>query len=191
MNVRRVVTGNSADGSAVFTSDERLDPVTLELLPGFEFHSLWGTDSIVELPSDGSRPMTRGYFPPVPGSRFGFLTIPPDAGDAVPEDLDLTAGLAEFERKLPGMSEHFEPQNPGMHTTATVDYGVVLSGKVTLEVDGGAKVELQSGDTFIQNGTRHRWSNAGDHPAVLAIVCVGADQAGRGPTDKTGATLPT
>jgi quercetin dioxygenase-like cupin family protein len=62
-----------------------------------------------------------------------------------------------------------------MHTTATIDYGVVLSGQATLELDNGAKVVLHRGDTYIQNGTRHRWSNIGDEPAVLAVALIGAD----------------
>ena len=64
-----------------------------------------------------------------------------------------------------------------MHTTATVDHGVVLSGQATLELDDGAKVVLNTGDTYVQNGTRHRWSNTGAVPAVLAVFIVGAQHA--------------
>jgi quercetin dioxygenase-like cupin family protein len=87
----------------------------------------------------------------------------------------MAAALAEFEEKLPGLAEHLEPAEPGMHTTATVDYGIVLSGHATLELDDGAKVTLNPGDTYIQNGTRHRWSNSGTEPAVLAVALVGAN----------------
>jgi hypothetical protein len=55
---------------------------------------------------------------------------------------DIEAALAEFEEKLPGLAEHLEPAEPGMHTTATVDFGVVLSGQATLELDDGATVVL-------------------------------------------------
>jgi mannose-6-phosphate isomerase-like protein (cupin superfamily) len=61
-----------------------------------------------------------------------------------------------------------------MHTTATIDYGVVLSGQAILELDDGVEVALEAGDTYIQNGTRHRWHNRGDVPAVLAIALIGA-----------------
>jgi len=44
----------------------------------------------------------------------------------------------------------------------------------TPELDRGATQVLNPGDTYIQNGTRHRWSNTGDVPAVLAIAIVGA-----------------
>jgi mannose-6-phosphate isomerase-like protein (cupin superfamily) len=114
------------------------------------------------------------YFPPVGGFRVGFFTIPPDGGAWAPADLDFGAAIAEFEEKLPGLAEYLEPDHPGMHTTATVDYGVVLSGQAILELDDGAKVTLRPGDSYIQNGTRHRWSNTGDVPAVIAVTLIGA-----------------
>jgi len=174
MWARRVVTGHDVDGKAVFVSDELVEPVTLALLPGSEFHQLWGTDETVSFPDDGSRPDAPRYFPPVGGVRFGLFTIPPDGGEGVPPDLDLAAALAEFDAKLPGMTEYLEVEEPGMHTTATVDFGVVLSGTAIVELDNGAKVALSTGDTYVQNGTRHRWSNTGTVPAVLAVALVGA-----------------
>ena len=175
MNARRVVTGHSADGKAVFVSDEVVEPVTLALLPGSEFHQLWGTDTTANFPDDGSRPHAPRYFPAVGGCRFGFFTIPPDGGVGAPPDLDLAAALAEFDQRLPGMAEYLDPDDPGMHTTATIDFGVVLSGAATLELDDGAKVVLATGDTYVQNGTRHRWSNTGSVPAVLAVALIGAE----------------
>jgi len=180
MDVRRVVTGHDAAGRAVFVSDGHEEPVTLSLIPGMEFHRLWGADTTVSFPDDGSRPDGPRYFPPVGGFRFGLFTIPPDAESALPEDLDVAAALAEFEERLPGMAEHLEVENPGMHTTATVDYGVVVSGEPILELDDGATVTLHPGDTYIQNGTRHRWSNAGTVPAVIAVTLIGAHHSGVG-----------
>ena len=177
MKIRRVATGHDKDGRAVFVSDEMVAPVTLALLPGSEFHRLWGADSTVTFPDDGSRPDAEHYFPPVGGFRFGFFTIPPDGGAGAPADIDFEAALAEFEEKLPGLAEHLEPENPGMHTTATIDYGVVLSGQADLELDDGAKVTLSAGESYIQNGTRHRWSNKGDVPAVIAIALIGANHS--------------
>jgi mannose-6-phosphate isomerase-like protein (cupin superfamily) len=169
-----VATGHDAQGKAVFVGDEYVAPVTLALLPGSEFHRLWGADTAMTFPDDGSKPEALRYFPPVGGFRFGFFTIPPDEGAGAPPDLDMSAALAEFEQKLPGMAEHLELTEPGMHTTATIDFGIVLSGHATLELDDGAKVVLHPGDTYIQNGTRHRWSNTGAEPAVVAVALVGA-----------------
>ena len=175
MDVRRVVTGHDAAGKAVFVSDEQVAPVVPNLLPGNEFYRLWGGDTTPHFPDDGTRPDDRAYFPPVGGFRFGLFTIPPDGGAGAPPDLDFAAAMAEFEEKLPGLAGHMEPEAPGMHTTATIDFEVVLQGSVTLELDDGAKVTLDVGDTVVQNGTRHRWSNAGTEPAVLAVFICGAE----------------
>jgi mannose-6-phosphate isomerase-like protein (cupin superfamily) len=175
MDIRRVATGHDSDGKAVFVSDEYVPPLTLSLMPGMEFHRLWGSDKTVTFPDAGSRADGERYFPPVGGFRFGFFTIPPDRDAGVPADLDLGAAFSEFEEKLPGMADYVELDNPGMHTTDTIDYGVVISGEAVLELDDGAVVTLTAGDSYIQNGTRHRWSNPGAVPAVIAITLIGAN----------------
>jgi mannose-6-phosphate isomerase-like protein (cupin superfamily) len=174
MDVRRVVTGHDADGRAVFVSDGPVAPVTTAISPGSEFHLLWGADEAPHFPDDGQRPPYEMYFPPVGGFRFGHFTLPPAGGPGIPADLDIAAALAEMNEKLPGMTDHMEPDAPGMHTTATIDFEVVLSGQVTLELDDGAKVTLGPGDTVVQNGTRHRWSNPGSEPVVIAVFLIGA-----------------
>lgn len=61
-----------------------------------------------------------------------------------------------------------------MDTSPTVDYGVILSGEVDLELDDGIVKRLKPGDCFIQNGTRHAWRNPGNVECVAAVVIVGA-----------------
>src|SRR4051812_30203842 len=173
MDVRRVVTGHDANGKAVFVSDEKMAPAAPKLMPGSEFHRLWGGDEAPKFPDDGSMPEHSTYFPPVGGFRFGMFTIPP-AGGGAPAGLDVEAGLAELNELLPGMLQYMEPDDPGMHTTDTIDFEVVLSGQVTLELDDGATVTLNPGDTVVQNGTRHRWSNPSDVAATLAVFICGA-----------------
>ena len=176
VNVRRVVTGHNAEGKAVFASDEEVEPVTVSLFPGIEFHRLWGADDTPKLPTDGTPTSQQQYFPPPSGFRWGFFTLPP-ASDAVLGDVDINAALAELEEKLPGMAGHMEPDAPGMHTTHTVDFEVVLSGEVVLELDDGAEVTLKQGDTVVQNGTRHAWHNRGDVPVVIAVGIIGANRS--------------
>lgn len=175
MTVRRVVTGHRG-GKAVFASDEVVAPLTMPMLPGAEFFRLWGGDSAPTFPDDGAPPPQPMYFPPVGGYRFSIFTVPP-AGGRAPADLDPAAGLAEVEAKLPGLLAHMEPDEPGMHTTDTIDFEVILSGEVTLELDDGALTTLHAGDTVVQNGTRHRWANPGAVPAVIAVFIVGAHRA--------------
>ena len=82
-----------------------------------------------------------------------------------------------MEEKLPGMLACLEPDNPGMHTTDTIDFEVVLSGEVILELDDGAETVLRPGDTVVQNGTRHAWHNRGSKTARLAVFIAGARHA--------------
>jgi mannose-6-phosphate isomerase-like protein (cupin superfamily) len=178
MDIRRVVTGHDEQGKAVFVSDELVPPITLSLIPGYDFHRLCGADQTLSFPDDGFPPEGERYFPPVGGFRFAFFTIPPDRQVELPPDINVYVGAAELKKKLPGMAEHAEVDNPGMHTTDTVDYGVVLSGQATLELDDGATTTLGPGDSYIQNGTRHRWSNSGEDPAVVAITLIGAHRRG-------------
>jgi mannose-6-phosphate isomerase-like protein (cupin superfamily) len=174
MNVRRVVTGHDAAGKSVFVSDEAVPPIEPVLMPSAEFHRLWGGDATPQFPGDGSAPAHNTYFPPIGGFRFGLFSLPP-AGTEAPADLDIAAGLADIEAGMPGMMRYMDMSDPGMHTTDTIDFEIVLEGTVVLELDDGAEVTLQPGDTVVQNGTRHRWKNPGSSIARLAVFMCGAD----------------
>jgi quercetin dioxygenase-like cupin family protein len=89
----------------------------------------------------------------------------------------MEAAMGEIEAKLPGLMAHMEIDDPGMHTTDTTDFEIVLSGEIVLELDDGAEVTLSPGDTVVQNGTRHRWRNPGTEPAVLGVFLVGAHRS--------------
>ena len=176
MGIRRVVTGHSSNGKAIVASDEVVEPVQATMLPGYEFYRLWGADAPPALPDAGAQPANRAYFPPVGGFRFGLFTVPPETTVAV-EDIDFEVALAEIEAALPGMAVHMEPEHPGMHTTASVDFEFVVSGSIVLELDDGTEVELHPGDTVVQNGTRHAWRNRGSEPCQMVVVLVGAPHA--------------
>ncbi len=74
------------------------------------------------------------------------------------------------------MIDVLELDHPGMHTTDTVDFDVVVFGEVYLELDDGAEVLLKAGDCVIQNGTRHAWHNRSSHECVIAFSLVGAER---------------
>jgi hypothetical protein len=173
MDVRRVVTGHDSQGKSVFASDVTVAPLTLAFAPGAEFHRLWGGDDAPTFPDDGSPSEQPMYFPPVGGFRFGMFSIAP-AGTAAGEPQELATILAEVDEKLPGLMTHMETNDPGMHTTDTIDFEVVLDGECELELDDGAFVTLRRGDTVVQNGTRHRWRNSSDTTCRLAVFIVGA-----------------
>jgi mannose-6-phosphate isomerase-like protein (cupin superfamily) len=173
MNVRCIVTGRDSSGQSVFVSKDPVAPITLDLLPGLEFHRLWGSDSTPQLPSDGTPPLHPRYFPPAGGFRFGFFTLPPET-QSLAEHPNLPGLFAELHAKLHGLADVLEPLNPGMHTTETVDFDVIISGEVYLELDNGSEVLLKPGDCVIQNGTRHAWHNRSTQPCVIAVTLLGA-----------------
>lgn len=170
---KRVVTGHTDDGTAVFVSAEEVAPITADLVPGYEFTLMWGGDEPPSFPDDGSRPAAPIYFPSPGGFRFMTVTFPPDS-EAQLGDLDFEAAFGEVEKLLPGMMAHMEPDAPGMHTSATIDYDYLVSGRLILELDDGETVELEAGDCVIQNGTRHAWRNPYDEPAVMVVTLLGA-----------------
>ena len=175
MKVRRVVTGHTPEGKATVASDTQVDGLELAVIPGAEFHRLWGGQERSTFPDDGSAPPSPTYFPPLDGFRFAMFTVAPQS-QTVPEYLDFDSALAEMEEKLPGLAAHMEPDSPGMHTTDTIDFEYVISGEVWLELDDGEQVHLRAGDTVVQNGTRHAWRNKSDTPCHMVVFLVGANR---------------
>ncbi|MET9819070.1 cupin domain-containing protein [Streptomyces sp. NPDC006355] len=173
---RRIVTGQASDGTATVVQDGPA-PRTYDLkhTPGFSNALVWSTPAEPVVPFDGTDPTPAvASYVPAPGeTRLIHLVIPPDAV-YMSEDFDPAAAAAERLETSPGLAELFEPDAPGMHTTDTVDYGVLLQGEIVLELDAGREVTLAPGDIVVQNGTRHAWRNRSDAPAIMLFVLVGA-----------------
>jgi hypothetical protein len=174
MDVRRVVTGRAADGRSVFVDDAPVEPIQVSTAPGTEWHRLWGGDVPPTLPTDGRPPEQPRYFPPPAGYRFGLFTLAPDATPRT-DVVDPGAARAEIDEKLPGMLDFNEVEQPWMHTTPTIDFDLVLSGEVWLELDDGEERLLRTGDCVVQNGTRHSWHNRSDQPCVIMVAILGAE----------------
>jgi quercetin dioxygenase-like cupin family protein len=62
---------------------------------------------------------------------------------------------------------------PRNHRTESIDYAVVMSGEIDMELDNSV-VHLRAGDVLVQRGTIHNWVNKGKEPCVIAFVLVGA-----------------
>jgi len=58
-------------------------------------------------------------------------------------------------------------------TTNSIDYAVVLSGEIDMELDAEV-VTLRAGDVLVQRGTIHNWVNRYDAPCVIAFVLIDA-----------------
>jgi quercetin dioxygenase-like cupin family protein len=66
---------------------------------------------------------------------------------------------------------------PRVHRTDSIDYAVVLSGEIDMELEKGTEVHLKAGDVLVQRGTVHNWVNRGKVPCVIAFVLVDAKPA--------------
>jgi hypothetical protein len=169
--VRRVITTIDADGTSVIGHDGEVRQVEYRHTPGFAHGLVWavgeGTTSTVD---DPDAPISK-YIPGPGGAVALTVTFPPDS--VFGEGFDPSQAVPENIANLPGLAEVFEPDAPGMHTTPTVDYAVVLEGNLVLELDNGATAQLGPGDIVIQNGTRHAWRVPFDKPATIFVVLTG------------------
>jgi mannose-6-phosphate isomerase-like protein (cupin superfamily) len=173
--IRRVVTGHDAAGRSVVLLDGQVRP-SAELPTDV---ALWST---AESPArnlgddDAARRVDR-LEPVRAGSIFRFVELPPDSAFAgmSPDQVEqIVAGL--FDKLGAAHARTDTRRAPTMHRTKTIDYLVVLSGEVTLILDG-TEVTLKPFDVVVQRGTSHGWSNRGAVPALLAVAMLDAEPA--------------
>ncbi|MSQ27454.1 MAG: cupin domain-containing protein [Dehalococcoidia bacterium] len=117
----------------------------------------------------GTTPLREGVNAKVMWTTEGF---PVDNSGDADESLRVTGTfhpngtvfrLVEF---LPGA----QPRN---HRTDSIDYGVVVSGQMHMELDQETVV-LNAGDVVVQRGTIHNWVNKGPAPCVMAFILIDA-----------------
>ena len=144
---RRVVTGINGSGKSIIVND------------GFvPENARWSEPNIRRSGSD----LWIGHQVPVdlndntdPIIGYSSTTEPPQGG--------VTVRIVTWE---PGFSYPF-------HSTATIDFIFVISGKLELLLDEGSTI-VAPGDTVIQRGTNHGWRVAGDEPCTVAAVLLSA-----------------
>jgi mannose-6-phosphate isomerase-like protein (cupin superfamily) len=169
--MKRVVTGFDDNGKSVFVSQG--EPNATYENEGFRWTELWSCypdDTLPIEPTCGPKreAVNDSVFPGVGKSIFRIIEFSPytfDPSSLSEEETEL------LNSTLPGLIDHVEADNPGMHATDSVDYGVILSGKITMELDDGEVTELVPGDVWIQNGTRHAWRV--EEKCTMAVVLVG------------------
>jgi len=153
INVRRVVTGHDKAGNGVVQIDE-ISNNEISKRAGHTGCVVWTNNSF---PADNS-------------------------ADAVKED----AALAKVDTGLPdGAVFRIVQYMPGVaprdHRTDTIDYAVVMTGEIDMNLEGGS-VHLNQGDVLVQRGTIHNWVNNGAEPCTIAFVLVDAKPAEVGGT---------
>jgi len=112
------------------------------------------------------------FFPAPGGTMFRLFTIPPADPHITPAKIaaiqDMLFGAIGIAEARVDTSRH-----PLMHVTPTVDYIVLLSGEISLQLDEGEAIKLKPLDAVVQRATNHSWVNTGREPALLMCVMVG------------------
>jgi hypothetical protein len=172
---RRIVTANTEGGRSFVLSDG-VTPHVLESGPGRGLVNLWaigknGPDFVVE---DGAARPVR-LEPPERGNVFRFFQLAPRSDAAPSKDAAESAAAAAFERMGAAHLRVDTTRNPSMHRSQTVDYIVLLKGKVKLVLDDEEAI-LNPFDVVIQRGTNHAWVNLEETPALLLGVLMDVNE---------------
>jgi quercetin dioxygenase-like cupin family protein len=151
--IRRIVTGHDDGGRATVLADGPA-PTVKSPRPGQFSTLLWCTEG-------SPAAMPAGLDAEDMGLRV-LGTYPP-------------AGGTRF------MIAEYPPGNvPRRHRTETIDYIVVLSGRIEMELDDGETVAMGAGDVMVQRGTYHAWRNPGPDVCRMVFVLVDAQPLGIG-----------
>ena len=123
---------------------------------------------------------TIGLLPPANGSVFRVIEFPPEQGWI--DEVDAGAAKAAWDSIGAGhVGDHSEAApHPLMHRTETVDFALCLEGEIYLVLDD-SEVLIKTGDTVVQRGTNHAWSNRSDAVCKMMFVLVDGtfDEASR------------
>jgi len=163
---RRVVTGHNANGKAIIEDDRTFEPFDPRaLVPDLDasntvhpnedaneghrggFIHLWRTE---EFPAKVQGPWTEYQNKHIPLS-------------------DKTGTTVRIVDIVPGVSSP-------MHRTVSLDFGIVLSGEVVLELDNGVETIVRAGDTVVQRGTIHAWHNRSKETSRILFVLVPSER---------------
>jgi len=169
--VRRIVVGDIEPGKpAIFSDgpspDVRGDPAR----PGFGMTRVWVTER-TPAPVKGIREtldLPHTIEPPANGSVCRFVTIPPDVTWIGKIDEDQVRTFFAAMGSTGACQYAPDAPHPYMQRTESLDYVYVLDGSVTLVLDT-EEVDLNEGDTVVQRGARHAWSNRTNSPCTLII----------------------
>jgi mannose-6-phosphate isomerase-like protein (cupin superfamily) len=173
--IRRVITGHDEQGKAVVISDEAAPAVrTNALRPGHVSTDLWKTGAapvVLKARMDDPTGGPKQIHPLPGGTVFRISELAPEP-QAV-RNLDPDSAREVFRAMGNEGAATFGRggRHPMMHRTETIDYAVVLEGRVTLVLDE-QDVELEAGDVVIQCGTNHAWSNRSDKPCRMLYVLI-------------------
>lgn len=138
--IRRVVTGHTTEGTAIFASDETFETI---VIPSGDaaMATIWTT-----------------------------TTVPADCNDETDGRLR-DAGTTLKGGSVIRVVDMLPNASSPLHRTNSIDYGIVISGKIELELDNQVFKAIETGGIIVQRGTIHKWRNPSDSE-ICRIVFV-------------------
>ena len=169
---RRVVTGHDALGQATIAIDDGCITFgSSPAQPDLRTYEMWEALGLPVALDNAPDPTGHPFriAPPVGGTVVRIADIPPDTAEL--------ADPATIKRYFNGLNSldastalgRSEQPHPLMHRTETIDYGIMIEGRLTLVLDT-SEVTLEPGDVVVQRGTNHAWSNRTDKMARIAFI---------------------
>jgi quercetin dioxygenase-like cupin family protein len=175
--IRRIVTGHDKNGKSCVIYDGHAPNVNPQLnKPGSGMTDIWvfpscpvdlsGDRDDGNLPFNFEPPPVRGHLRLVQSAaRPAGYNADKDMCAVAPHRPKTGAGGTEYR----GGANFF--RSP-IHRSRTVDYGVLLEGERVLDLDG-TEIVLKPGDTVVQLGNWHAWSNP-QSDSSMAFIMMGA-----------------
>ena len=168
--MRRVITGDNADGRSFVITD---GPPSGEIGgPGLGgLYEIWHEAIGEKLDPRDTRERgdVKSILSPDTGKvKVRWFVIEPPAEGAPPEMIKAAVRerFAEF-----GAADHIRDQNrhPAMHQTDSIDIICLISGEASLILDD-SETRLKPGQIVIQRGTSHGWTAHGGPALFLAVL---------------------
>jgi mannose-6-phosphate isomerase-like protein (cupin superfamily) len=169
---RRVVTGHDENGIATIIRDEQAACILQRPnRPGVTLTNLWQNEKTPAAMERHDDPVDGPLIlhPPKQGSVFRIVQFDPEN----PEELANLDGKSAFAEMGAGANIVENARHPFMHRTDSLDYTVIMSGEIYMMMDK-EEFLLKAGDTVIQQGTNHAWSNRSSEPCLICFILIDA-----------------
>jgi hypothetical protein len=169
--VRRLVTGEDAEGRSYFVYDGAAPNQVID--PGVPTAAvIWATGGAAA-PGPDPAPAGRrfGFHSPM-GTIFRIADFPPDSQY---DRARLARFIAEHDAHASGPADakrHF-----WFHKTHSLDYAICLEGEIYALMDKEERL-MRPGDVLVQRATNHSWSNRSDKVCRMAFVLIDLDIEG-------------
>lgn len=161
-HARVVVSGNDLENRSRIVRDEIT--TSRVALPAFICNDIWRAESVpTTFEADDLGPELE-FAPPPSGITIRLVTFPPDSEvnqEAYGASIDALHGAA-----LNAGNE----QAVGMHGMTTVDIDTVIQGELYCIFESGEEVLLRQGDSIVNRGTVHGWSNRTNAPTTVVAT---------------------